>query len=60
MGRKPKEFDVNVLKEVLADIEQKEMTVTEAAKVLGVTRATIYNIIKRTQKEAENNADKKL
>lgn len=59
-GRKPKEFDVNVLKEVLADIEQKEMTVTEAAKVLGVTRATIYNIIKRTQKEAENNADKKL
>lgn len=59
-GRKPKEFDVNVLKEVLADIEQKEMTVTEAAKVLGVTRATIYNIIKRTQKEAENNADKKF
>lgn len=59
-GRKPKEFDVNVLKEVLADIEEKEMTVTEAAKVLGVTRATIYNIIKRTQKEAENNADKKL
>ncbi|WP_370769208.1 helix-turn-helix domain-containing protein [Ruminococcus callidus] len=53
-------YDVNILKEVLADIEQKEMTVTEAAKVLGVTRATIYNIIKRTQKEAENNADKKF
>ena len=52
-GRKPKEFDVNILNEVLADIEQKEMTVTEAAKVLGVTRATIYNIMKRAKKEAE-------
>lgn len=52
-GRKPKEFDVNILSEVLADIEQKEMTVTEAAKVLGVTRATIYNIMNRAKKEAE-------
>ena len=48
------------MNEVLADIEQKEMTVTEAAKVLGVTRATIYNIMKRAKKEAENNDDKKL
>ena len=59
-GRKPKEFDMNILREVLADIEQKEMTVTEAAKVLGVTRATIYNIMNRAKKEAENNDDKKV
>ncbi len=59
-GRKPKEFDMKILSEVLADIEQKEMTVTEAAKVLGVTRATIYNIMNRAKKEAENNDDKKV
>lgn len=52
-GRKPKEFDVTILSEVLADIEQKEMTVTEAAKVLDVTRATVYNIMNRAKKEAE-------
>ncbi len=31
-GRKPKEFDVKILSEVLADIEQKEMTVNELEK----------------------------
>ena len=50
----------NLLERQLADIEQKEMTVTEAAKVLGVTRATIYNMMKRAKKEAENNDDKKV
>ena len=36
------------------------MTVTEAAIVLGVTRATVYNIMKRAEKEAENNDDQKV
>ena len=49
-----------MLSELLADIKQKEMTVTEAAKVLGVTRATVYNIMNRTKKEAENNDDQKV
>lgn len=50
-GRKPKEYDADVLNEVLADIKQKEITVTAAAKVLGVTRATVYNIMKRQAEE---------
>ena len=59
-GRKPKEYDASVLSELLADIEKKEMTVTEASKVLGVTRATVYNIMNRAKKEAENNDDQKV
>ena len=46
-GRKPKEFDKNTLDDVLFGLANNTMTVTDASKKLGVTRATIYNILKR-------------
>ena len=46
-GRKPNRYDEATLHEVLTGIAGKTMTVTAAARRLGVTRATVYNILKR-------------
>lgn len=46
-GRKPKEYDQVLLKEVLSSLANNCMTVTEASKKLGVTRATVYNLLKK-------------
>ena len=46
-GRKPNRYDEELLYEVLTGIEGKTMTITAAAKKLGVTRATVYNLLKR-------------
>lgn len=46
-GRKPKEYDQVLLNEVLNSLANNCMTVTEASKKLGVTRATVYNLLKR-------------
>lgn len=46
-GRKCKEYDTELLKEVLSGLADKSLTVTKAAELLGVTRATVYNILKR-------------
>lgn len=46
-GRKPNEYDKDLLDNVLYGLANNSMTVTEASKKLGVTRATVYNLLKR-------------
>ena len=46
-GRKPKEYDKKVLDEVLWGLANNTMTVTAASKKLGITRATVYNLLKK-------------
>lgn len=46
-GRKPKEYDQVLLNEILNSLANNCMTVTEASKKLGVTRATVYNLLKK-------------
>ncbi len=53
-GRKPNKYDTKQLEEIMAGISTKTMTVTEAAKRLHVTRATVYNILHRHEKRKEN------
>lgn len=59
-GRQPNKYDEELLLKTLQGIHSKTLTVTEAAKRLGVTRATVYNILKREmiydmKKKQENN-----
>lgn len=46
-GRKRKDYDEETLQLVLDGLASNSMTVTDAAKKLNCTRATIYNILKR-------------
>lgn len=46
-GRKPNKYDEEQLKEVITGIQNKTLTVSEASRRLGVTRATVYNLLKR-------------
>lgn len=46
-GHKPNQYNEEQLKMVLAAVANRNITVTEAAKQLGVTRATVYNILKK-------------
>lgn len=46
-GRQAKKYEPDLLKNVLEGLANKTMTVTEASKRLGVTRATVYNLLKR-------------
>ena len=48
-GRKQKEFETSTLLEVLNGIRNKEMTVKAGAEALGVTRQTVYNLLKRNK-----------
>ena len=46
-GRKPKEIESDLLNKVMKELADKQISVTEASKLLGVSRGTMYNIIKR-------------
>lgn len=46
-GRKPKEFDPEYLNKVLTAVKNRQMTVVRAAELLGVSRATVYNLMNR-------------
>lgn len=46
-GRAPKKYDEEVLRECLVGIAAGTVSVSEAARRLNVTRATVYNLIKR-------------
>ena len=46
-GRKPLEFDQQYLNEVLQAVRNKTITVVKASELLGVSRATVYNLLKR-------------
>lgn len=46
-GRKCKEYDKELLNQVISGLADDSLTVTKAAELLGVTRATVYNILKR-------------
>lgn len=46
-GRVPKQFDEELLKEVLGNLRDKKITVTKAAELLEITRPTVYKILKR-------------
>lgn len=48
-GRVPKQFDEELLNEVISKVKDKTMSVSEAARRLNVTRPTIYNILKRNE-----------
>lgn len=50
-GRKPNRYDEKLLMEIMSGIASRTITVTEAAKRLGVTRATVYNILKKYNKK---------
>ena len=59
-GRQPNQYDEELLLKTLQGIRNKTLTVTDAAKRLGITRATVYNILKREiiydmKKKQENN-----
>lgn len=53
-GRQCKQYDKEVLDEVIGSLANKTMTVTKAAELLGVTRATVYNLLKRV---GDNNVE---
>ena len=46
-GRKPKEFNIELLNKVMSEIADNKINITEASKLLGVSRGTMYNILKR-------------
>lgn len=45
-GRKPNKYNEEQFRAIIADIANNIITVTEASRRLGVTRATVYNILK--------------
>ena len=53
-GRKHKEYDKELLKEVLDGLADESLTVTKAAELLGVTRPTVYKLLNR-EKETQRN-----
>lgn len=53
-GRKPNEYDSELLKEIISGLASKSITVTEASRQLGCTRQSVYNILKRGKSENEN------
>ena len=53
-GRQCKQYDKEVLDEVMNGLANRTMTVTKAAELLGVTRATVYNLLKRV---GDNNVE---
>jgi len=46
-GRQPQKRDEQLVLRILTAIKAKKLTVTDAAKQLNCTRATIYNLIRR-------------
>ena len=46
-GRQPNKYDEKLLFETMEALKTRSITVTEAAKRLKVTRATVYNLLKR-------------
>ncbi len=50
-GRKLNHYNEEQLRIVMSGIANRTITVTEAAKRLGVTRATVYNILKKYNKK---------
>ncbi|MDE6501881.1 MAG: recombinase family protein [Ruminococcus sp.] len=47
IGRKPNKYNEEQLRAIITGIANKTITVTEASRRLGVTRATVYNILKK-------------
>ena len=52
-GRKPVKRDEQFVLQLIYAIKAKQITVTEAAKRLNVTRATVYNLIERYEKSLQ-------
>lgn len=46
-GRKPNVYEGSFKNDVLNDVIAKKISVSEAARLLGVTRATVYNYLKQ-------------
>ena len=46
-GRQPNKYEPELLNQVISGLADKSLTVTKAAELLGVTRATVYNILNR-------------
>lgn len=46
-GRKPNEYNKEMLQEVLKQLKNKSISVTQASKTLNVTRPTIYKLMKK-------------
>lgn len=50
-GRKPNVYEGSFKNDILEDVIAKKISVSEAARLLGVTRATVYNYLKQYNKE---------
>lgn len=59
-GRKPNRYNEEQLKAIIAGIANRTITVTEASKRLGVTRATVYNILKKYNINTERTLIEKI
>ena len=46
-GRKPTQYDTQLLNEVLSGLKNKSLTVTGASKALNVSRVTIYHLMEK-------------
>ena len=46
-GRKPKQFDINYLNQVLGAVKSKQITVVRASEMLDVSRATVYSLMEK-------------
>lgn len=57
-GRKPAKRDDKLVLDLIYAIKAKEITVTDAAKRLNVTRATVYNLIARYEANLINIKEK--
>lgn len=57
-GRKPVKRDDKLVLDLIYAIKAKEITVTDAAKRLNVTRATVYNLIARYEANLINIKEK--
>lgn len=53
-GRPCKKYDKDVLDSLLVDLKTKKMTVVDVSKKLGVSRATVYRLIKQAEEEMNN------
>ena len=53
-GRQYNKYDEELLKECMMGLAEKSMSISEVARKLGVTRPTVYNLLKRYNKNYVN------
>ena len=54
-GRRCNKYNEELLKECMTGLAEKTISVSEVARKLGVTRPTVYNLLKRSTEEVPDN-----